>query len=213
MHLFGLSIHPPEASLQWWRGSRNFWFRDDHPEGQFTRVKNFSCSQGMLTASEKYNNEIRAFLSQKYSCFPQMSFAERNKLRGFLPQTWEELQSIHFDNMLTPQNRAFFMSVIIRETGADPFLEEQTTSRFYLKGGTGLIQMTAIHKFVYGKPVPWAFDDYVSYKEIYEENLPRDSRLPPRVSYNGRKDLRNAQEFIQGAFNPFASCWKERSLL
>lgn len=183
------------------------WFRDDHPLGQFTRVKNFTCSEGVAKAATLYNSKINEFHAGSTKDFPILPSSERNRLRNFLPTTWNALVEASSEDRLAANNKAILLSLIIRETGGDPFLEENSTSRFYLKAGTGLIQMTAIHKHLDGKPVEWAFDDFISYKEIYSEFLPDDTRLPASVSYQGKSQISTAEEFAGSAFNPFASIW------
>jgi hypothetical protein len=136
-----------------------------------------------------------------------MSQSERADLEDFMPATWDELERAATDRNLAGENGPFLLSLAIRETGADPFLEEGRHSPYYKKPGTGLLQMTAIHKVVDGKPVPWAFDDYESYKLLYDKFKPRDGRLPTEVSYASAAELRSSEDFVGSAFNPFASLW------
>jgi hypothetical protein len=183
------------------------WFRDDHAEGQYTRVKNFSCGTGLASVERSYNSSMTALFAPTHAKFRLMPLAERERLRSFLPTTWKDLEKAAADPDLSGDNGPFLLSVAIRETGANPFLEEGTQSRYYLKPGTGLMQMTAIHKELDGKPVLWAFDDYISYKEIYASLKPKDARLPASVSYASAAELRTAEGFVASAFNPYASLW------
>ena len=183
------------------------WFRDDHPEGQYTRVKSFSCGPGLESVAKNYDAKVAELFASSHAKFRAMPLAERNRLKSFLPTTWTQLERAASETALAGDNGPFLLSLAIRETGANPFLEEGTQSRYYKKPGTGLLQMTAIHKVVDGKPVLWAFDDYVSYQKIYEDLKPRDSRLPAAVSYASAGELRTADAFVASAFNPFASLW------
>jgi hypothetical protein len=183
------------------------WFRDDHPQGQYTRVNSFSCGPGLQAVEQNYNNRMTEFFTPNHPLFRSMPQEQRHQLRNFLPTTWQALERVAAEPSLTGGNGAFLLSVAIRETGANPFLEEGTQSRFYKKPGTGLMQMTAIHKFMDGKPVLWAFDDYESYKEIYDELAPPDTRLPSEVSYANAREIRTSEEFVESAFNPYASLW------
>lgn len=183
------------------------WFRDNHPKGQYTRVKAFSCGPGLSKVERTYNSKLSDFFTKRGSRFTSMSLSERGRLRNFLPTNWDALLSTSAEASIGGDNASFLLSVAIRETGANPFLEERTSSRYYKKPGTGLLQMTAIHKVVDGKPVPWAFDDYEFYAENYHELRPTDPRLPETVSYANSKQIRTAEDFKGSAFNPYASVW------
>ncbi len=182
------------------------WFRDDHPQGQYTRVKAFSCGAGLQYVEQVFNGKLSDFYNNTGK-FKYLSLSERRRLQSKLPQSWSDLAEIAAQPSLGGLNASFLLSVAIRETNADPFLEESTQSKYYKKPGTGLLQMTAIHKIVDGQPVDWAFDDYESYREIYHDKRPVDSRLPSSVSYDASGDLRNAEQFMNSAFNPYASLW------
>jgi|GEM_PF-3651016 len=183
------------------------WFRDNHPEGQYTRVKAFNCGPALSKIEMSYNTTMSQLFDPTSAKFKAMPLAQRVALKSFLPITWKQLGQATSDPALAGDNGSFLLSLAIRETGANPFLEEGTQSRFYKKPGTGLMQMTAIHSVVDGKPVAWAFDDYVSYKKLYERLKPRDERLPAEVSYDSAAQIQNSTAFTHSAFNPYASLW------
>ncbi|NCN42492.1 hypothetical protein GW916_14745 [bacterium] len=182
------------------------WFRDDHPQGQYTRVNSFTCGAGMDAVENTFNRKLSDFYSKRGE-FSNFSLSRRRALRDFLPRDWNDLKARAAEESVAGDNAAFLLSVAIRETGADPFKEESTNSRYYKKPGTGLLQMTAINKVVDGKPVDWAFDDYESYEKFFRINPPADTRLPASVSYDGKKDIRTVQDFKESAFNLYASLW------
>jgi hypothetical protein len=100
------------------------------------------------------------------------------------------------------------MAKFYRETGFNPFLDEAGVGSSMIRGGAGLVQITA---WGLEDQKAWGPHDYDLYRMAREKNPSKEgvlAQVPSEIRVETiKKNIRTERDFIESPYNPLVSLW------